>query len=312
MKKENKKDSIKYWDQNARNWPEVFYDREKTYLQFPTSQQRQDITINLLEKLSVSKNASVIDIGCADGELVKTLFKRGFNNVKGIDNSKGMIDTAKERLKKEMPGIAPEKIFFVEDADRLDKSKTFDFITAMGLIAYLMDVEGFFQDLYDILNPGGYAFVESRNKLFNLFSANQRASRASVEDLVEELKDVGRLSPFKEDKQIENIVKKTFISVGETIKRLGLDEEIKKSEKFASFPFALPQFTPKEIEKFCEKHSLKLEYVVYYHIHPFLPKFEDNFPITFNRIALQMQPLGYTPLAATMCSSFIAVIKKTK
>ena len=83
-------------------------------------------------------------------------------------------------------------------------------------------------------------------------------------------------------------------------------KEAKISDKF---PFQLPQFTPGQIESFSSKQGLKLEYVIYYHFHPFLPKFEKDFPVIFNRIALNMQPLGYTVLGATACSSFIALIK---
>jgi len=70
------------------------------------------------------------------------------------------------------------------------------------------------------------------------------------------------------------------------------------------------QHTPEELESVLKKASLKLKYVVYYHCHPYLPRYEKLFPIIFNKIALIMQPLGYTPLGATICSAFVAVIEK--
>lgn len=310
MKQENKKDSIKYWDKYANAWQMMAYDKNKEYLNFPTSQQRQDITIQAIEKLAKNKNVSIIDFGCADGELVKALFKKGFTNVKGIDNSKKMIEAAKKILGKEIPGINPDKVFFIDDADRFNKAETFDFVTAMGLIEYLLDIDAFFTKLNRILKPGGCAFIESRNKLFNLFSANQYTYQSLTKELIEELEDVKRFSPVNNQQQIEEIISKTFISIGKNLKEIKTENKGKKTKKFDKFPFQLSQFTPKEIEALSKKHELKLEHLVYYHFHPFLPKFEKDFPVIFNRIAFLMQPLGYTPLGATTCSAFIALIKK--
>ena len=310
MKTKNKKDSIKYWDEHARDWEKMAYDKEKKYLKFPTSQQRQDITINEIEKLASTKKVSIVDLGCANGELVRTLLKKGFINVKGIDNSKKMTEVAKKILKKEIPHIDPNKIFFVDDVNYLNKNEIFDFVTAMGLIEYLINIDAFFKKLYHLLNRGGYAFIESRNKLFNLFSANKYTYKSPTRELVEELEDIKVFSPIKDEKEIEDIIIKTFISIGKNLENIKLSKEDKRIEKFDRFPFELPQATPKEIEILCKKHNLKLRYVVYYHPHPFLPKFENNFPTIFNRISLPMQPLGYTPLGATICSAFIAIIQK--
>lgn len=306
MKKEFKKDSIKYWNKHARVWEKMAYDKEKKYSRFPISQQRQDIVINEIEKLINTKKVSIVDLGCANGELVRSLLRKGFINVKGIDNSKNMIEVAK----KETLNINPNKIFFVDDIDNLNENETFDFVTAMGLIEYLSDIDNFFMKLHNMLNQGGYAFIESRNKLFNLFSANEYTLESPIRELIDELKDIKRFSPINDKKELENTIIKTFISIGRNLKNIELDNDVKETNKFDKFPFELPQFTPKEIETACKKHNLTLEHVIYYHPHPFLPKIEKNLPVIFNRIAFLMQPLGYTPLGATICSAFIAVIKK--
>lgn len=309
MKKEDKKDSIKFWDEHAKVWQKKAYDKKGEYLNFPVSQQRQDITIKKIEELAVNRNVSIVDFGCADGELVRALLKKGFINVKGIDNSEKMIETAKKMLKEEMMGIDPDKIFFVGDADNFDKTEKFDFITAMGLIEYLLDIDQFFKNVKEILKPQGIALIESRNKFFNLSSANEFTCQSPLKELVEELKDAKRFSPINKDAEVEKVIKDTFITVGEDLKKFEDKNKKKEDETFGKFPFHLPQFTPKEMESFSLKQGLKMEYVIYYHFHPFLPKFEKDFPIIFNKIALNMQPLGCTILGATNCSSFIALIK---
>jgi 2-polyprenyl-3-methyl-5-hydroxy-6-metoxy-1,4-benzoquinol methylase len=310
MRKEEKKDSIGYWDRHAKNWERMAYDKEKKFMTFSSSGQRGEITIKEIEKLSGVKNTPIIDVGCADGNLVINLLKRGFKNVTGIDNSKKMIEVAKSALKKEAPNNDADRIFFVADADNLDESTTFDFVIAMGLIEYLLDINSFFSKLSNILNPGGFALVESRNRLFNLFSANRYTYESDIETLVSELKDIKRFSPIRNKKEIESVVIKTAISIGKAMDNKKPETGENTSTNFEKFPFKLPQLTPKEMEDMCNKNRLKLEYVIYYHPHPFPPQFEGSFPAIFNEIALLMQPLGYTPLGATICSSFIAVIKK--
>ncbi len=310
MKKEDKIDSIRFWDDHAQLWEEKAYDKRKTYLRFPTSQKRQEITIQNIEKLALNKKVSIIDIGCANGELVRTLLRKEFTNAKGIDNSKNMINTAKKELIKELPHLDPDNIFSVSDADNFNVEKPVDFITAMGLIEYLIDIDGFFNKLYNILKPGGYVFIESRNKLFNLFSANEFTQESKIKELVKELKDIEKFSPIRDENEIEEIIRKTFISIGKSLENVEEKKEEKETTKFKKYPFKLPQYTPNEIEAFCKKSGLRLKNIIYYHPHPFIPKFENKIPKTFNRIALLMQLLGYTPLGATICSSFVSVIEK--
>lgn len=309
MKQENKECSIKYWDQHASNWEKIAYDKKEEYLRFPSSQQRQDITIKEIEKHAKTKKASIIDIGCADGELVRALVKQGFTNVCGVDNSKNMIELAKKKLKQEGFGVEPNEIFFVDDADHINQDEEFDFVTAMGLIEYVLDLNAFFVKLRNLLKREGCAYIESRNKLFNLFSSNKYTCESSIDNIVEELGNVERFSPVTDKNEIENIVAKSFISISKNLEQYSSDKT-KELQKFEKFPFALPQFTPLELEVLCKKHGLNLKHVIYYHVHPFLPKFESDFPRLFNRIARFMKPLGYTPLGAAISSAFIAVIEK--
>lgn len=309
MIKTDKNNSIKYWNRHAKDWRKMAYDKNKAYLRFPSSGQREEITIKEIGNLARNKNVSIIDLGCGDGELVRNILGKGFRNVRGIDNSERMIAVAKQILKKKMSQIDANRIFSIDDVDSLKRDKTFDFVTGMGIIEYLLDIRAFFLRLTQILKPGGYAFIESKNKLFNLFSANKYTYKSDMMELVRKSDDVKRFSPVRDKKEIEKIAIKTFISIGNNLKNIKSGGNYKKPE-FEKYPFYLPQYSPQEIEALCKKYNLKLKYVIYYHPHPFPPKFEGDFPKTFNRIALSMEPLGYTPLGAVLCSSFIAVIQK--
>lgn len=310
MKEENKTESIAFWNRHAKNWEYRAYNKNKDYLNFPVSQQRQDITISEIQKIYPNKNISIVDFGCADGELVCGLIKNGYFNVKGIDNSEKMIKIAKNKLRQDNLKIDIDNIFSNNDVDTYDENNKADVVTAMGLIEYLLDINGFFAKLKNILNDGGYAFLESRNKLFNLFSANEFTAKSNISELVEELKDINRFSPINDENKINEIIRNIILNYGADLEHIKSNEKSSQNETFEKYPFNLPQYTPKDIEKFCEKNNLKLKYVIYYHPHPFRPSFEHSIPQLFNSLALYMEPLGYTPIGSTICSSFIAVIHK--
>ncbi|MDO8594523.1 MAG: class I SAM-dependent methyltransferase [bacterium] len=309
MKKKDKKNSIDYWNRHATQWENMAYNKEKTYMSFPSSEQRENITVHEIEKITKNKNVSIVDLGCANGELVRHLLRNGFTNVRGIDNSEQMIATAKQLLKKAMPTASADAVFSVEDVDSLKGDEVFDIITGMGIVEYLLDADAFFSRLGERVTKGGYAFIESRNKLFNLFSANQYTVQSDITALVKARDTVARLSPIQDSKEIEQLVRNTYRTIGEHLQIINPQKTLAKKE-FEKYPFTLPQYTPQEIEVLCKRNRLTLKYIIYYHPHPFPPSFISSFPHVFNRIAYDMEPLGYTPIGATICSSFIAVIQK--
>ena len=167
MKTDNKNKSIDFWNRNAEQWKEMAFNLKGDFSNFPTSEQRGKIVVDAVLKHGNDKNVSYLDIGCGDGELVLSLIENDFCNVKGFDNSKGMIYEAKRKLKQRFPSLNIDEVFIKQDADQKLPGK-YDFISAIGLIEYLIDVDSFFSDVFDALNDHGQAFIESRNKLFNL------------------------------------------------------------------------------------------------------------------------------------------------
>ena len=307
MLDENKEKSIEYWNNNAKNWKRIAYNPEGDLSLFPTSQVRNEVVINELIKLG-KKNAKILDIGCADGRLIRDMLKAGFTQVKGIDNSEKMIVEAKSLLKEEFPELNQDNIFFVEDADKLSSlNEKFDYITAIGLIEYVKDINSFFVSLHNLLVNDGLAFIESRNKLFNLFSANHFTSK--IEDipaLIEEINSIKNLSPVQDQGKV---VLDTFQRIGNELNESKINFSLQKNS-FEKYPFNLPQYTPLEFVNFCEKNNLKTNEIIYYHCHPFAPKYESEFTQLFNKLGIMMQPLGYTPLGALICSSFVAKVRK--
>jgi 2-polyprenyl-3-methyl-5-hydroxy-6-metoxy-1,4-benzoquinol methylase len=293
----DKKKSVDYWNNVAKDWKKMAYNTDKPALIFPSSQIRQEIVVKEIKK-HMNKNAKILDMGCADGSLVIELIKNGYTNVKGIDNSQNMITEAKIQLRK--TGYGFNNIFEVADADGYKTKEKFDIVIAMGLIEYVKNADSFAKLVCDLLKKDGVAYIESKNKLFNVFSANEFTIKSCLTTLIPEILEVAYLSPNK----LEDVIKEIKHSY---------DIEFPKQKgkrRYKKYPFELPQYTSKELLKIFEKYKMRAKKVVYYHYHPFPPPYRDDFPEFYDELSIRLQPLGYTHIGASMCSSFVMVIKK--
>ena len=306
MLQKNKQKSIEYWDNSAATWKYKAYSPDQNYTSFPSSLVRNEIVINELLKIN-DKNIRILDIGCADGGLICDMVKNGFTNVVGIDNSPEMINQAKIDFKKKFPQIDCDNMFLLKDADDDFLNETFEVITAIGLIEYVKDLDSFFYKLRKIMNRDSIALIESRNKLFNLFSANQYTINDSqnIKVLVDELDYIKHLSPNQN--QAEAILSSIqFLS--EKLRNFDLNKEIEQKQ-FQEYPFELAQYSPKELMEIVGKENLNLNEIFYYHSHLFPPRFGKDFLQLYNLIGVLLQPLGNTPLGALICSAYVAKIK---
>ena len=147
MEIKNKKESIDYWNRNAEKWERFGLGPKGDNVEFPTSWQRGKIVIDEIVKQDKGGDASILDLGCADGALLMALIDNGYCNVNGIDNSETMINEARKRLKLKSTTLSEEDIFVLGDVDSLTLPGYYDFISAMGLIEYLVDAKSFFVNL---------------------------------------------------------------------------------------------------------------------------------------------------------------------
>ena len=312
MDEQYKEGSRRFWDEHATLWESMAYDKDQKFLCFPTSRQRAEITVSEISRNAADRSADILDIGCATGELVRRLLRNDFSNARGMDLSEMMLEVARERLLAEFHGADAERTFFHSDADLMELATgQYDFVSALGIIEYLQDGQDFVGKVERILKPGGMAYIESRNKLFNLYSANTYTAKSDISKLLQEMEEIRHLSPITDEKEVESIVIDCYIRIGEEMERLKSQPvESDHEEGPDRFPYPLPQYTPGELGALAERQGLTLKHVIFYHAHPFVPKYQKQFPTVFNRAALQMQRLGYTPLGSSLCSSYVAVMTK--
>jgi len=301
------------FDGMAHQWAQRAYDSKNTLEKFPSSKVRH--TIAIAEIIKRKKKGFILDMGCASGELVIDLLKLGYD-VEGFDISPEMVKTARANLleEKSLTGRSKKETFRDASFRSFASRKKFDVITAMGFTEYLDSDNLFFKKTKSLLKNKGYVIVDFRNALFNLFTANNYTEdifqEHKVHAYIKEFKDLERFSPLSLH-EVSPIVVKTFKDIYLKLSQVNKSQIKKKGLKYRliNTQINIKQSTPKKVKEIAEKHNLHLESVIYYHFHPFLPAFEKHFPILFNSIGLAMQPLGYTPLGASTCSSFVAVFK---
>lgn len=299
----NKKKSLKFWNDNAQNWSKMAYSDKKNYTLFPSSEIRNFEIANYLK--DKNKKSKILDIGCADGKLMEDFINLGFQDLSGIDNSENMISIAKKKLKKNNLNLN----FYTQDVEKIKLKDKYNIITAIGLIEYLNNINKFSIKIDSLLKKNGILIIESRNKLFNLYSSNRYTlnDKKKLDKYFEEVTNFEKEFKTKELEQITiNVIKK--INEYSKIHKKTNHKIIQK--KVAQIPLTLPQYTPKEIDKIFLKKNYRKIKNIFYHAHLFPPNFSKYMPQLFNKIGVIMQPYGHTSLGPLICSSFLSIYKK--
>ncbi len=318
MKTIQKKVTQSFFNKVANEWFERTYDPKGSYLKFPVNRLRKDAALMEIEKLDLKPKMKTMDIGCGTGQLVVDLLYKGFEAY-GIDVADKMIQEANKSLvKSRVDKFNQKEIFKVADVEDLNLAKKrYNLITALGLLEYLDTDEELFKVLKNVVVSKGYALVECRNKFFNLFSGNNYTlsicESGQLKGLVNSLSEVEKFSPIA-DIGIPNIQKLVTASIENFLEEsIGKKEwNVSTQKKYTKYPEKMlrRQHTPQELAKTAKKFGFELGYVVYYHLHPYPPKYEKKFPQIYNKISDLMTPLGQTSLGATSASAFIGVLKK--
>jgi len=305
----------KFFDDVAHEWYERTYDPRKLFAKFPVNGARRDTAFTEISKL-LPHGGRTMDLGCGTGQLVIDLLKAGYT-AEGIDIAPQMIAEARKHFRAENRKENPDAIFTIGDFRDVRKKGSYDTVTALGLLEYLDNERELFRTLKKTVRTDGFALVECRNALFGLFTANAYTEAllkgSSARKQIAALNDVDRFSPLSFEK-VPEIYAAVSARMAEFLAKAAKDSLWKKESRarFTPFPKGMMRTaqTPQELEVMGSEYGFTLDYVVYYHFHPFLPKYEKLFPRIFNKLSLLMAPLGQTPLGASTASAFIGILRR--
>jgi 2-polyprenyl-3-methyl-5-hydroxy-6-metoxy-1,4-benzoquinol methylase len=139
---------------------ENYYNKEYDYTKPPTVDldKRHFFVAKYFEKST--RNISILDIGCANGDFLAGLRHLGFNDLSGIELNKEMGKIAKTREIIVIDGMFNSESF---------KNQKFDFINLGDVIEHVPNPEILLGDLSNLLAPDGICFISTPN-VDNFFS----------------------------------------------------------------------------------------------------------------------------------------------
>ncbi|HLN89175.1 MAG TPA: methyltransferase domain-containing protein [Candidatus Binatia bacterium] len=137
----------------------------------------------LIPKLKLRGNESLLDIGCGDGKISAEIAKCLPNGkVIGIDSSAQMINLAQSTFpNQEHPNLS----FQVMDARKIAFSQEFDLIFSNATLHWIDDQKSVLQNVYKRLKHRGRLIV-------------QMAGKGNAQDIISILSDLLTESPWKE------------------------------------------------------------------------------------------------------------------
>ncbi len=106
--------------QNKKHWDSIY--ETKTPDQVSWTQQTPEISLDFIRSLGLNSNASIIDIGGGDSNLVDHLLDEGYKNITILDISSKSLEKSQKRLGKRAKNIK----WIVKDMNDYEPSSQFD------------------------------------------------------------------------------------------------------------------------------------------------------------------------------------------
>jgi ubiquinone/menaquinone biosynthesis C-methylase UbiE len=135
------------WQQRSEN-PEDYWSRRAAFVADFLSRH-------------LPPGARCLDVGCATGQLSELLHCRGYD-VYGVDVAPNMVEAARRRMS---ALSVPDDHFSGCGSDTLPFGDgTFDLVSALDVLPYVVDQPRYLRELRRVLKPGGLAFVTNVNR----------------------------------------------------------------------------------------------------------------------------------------------------
>jgi 2-polyprenyl-3-methyl-5-hydroxy-6-metoxy-1,4-benzoquinol methylase len=299
------KDYVKdYFDRHAHEWVEAAYDAD---VRFPVGSERVRLAIEGVAP-AMQAGSRLADLGCGGGQLCIHAANLGWSAV-GVDNAPGMIAEAEANAGE----LEIDWRVAAYDESGLAANE-FDAVTAMGLIEYLPDDDGLFEESARLLRPGGRFAVSCRNRLYNLLSANDYTAQELGEEaprLLEELREhLARTEPG----DLRGLAESLAASSEDLGRAAAADRDVPPKELHdhrRAFQRGRRQHTPLELAPVAERHGFRSAELLALHPHPLPPALEPLAPRTYNRLADAWQrALERSPAGLAFSTAFVAVFER--
>ena len=135
----------------AKIYIDTYYNRLLAYEGYKNE------VVNLMEDAGISKNASILDVGCGTGWFLSLLQREGWEKLNGLDISPDMLTIARQ--------MNPDAMFYEAPIQEIsDDSERYDVITCLGTLHHMPDIDIVAEKLLLLLKPGGKLIVHEPNE----------------------------------------------------------------------------------------------------------------------------------------------------
>lgn len=159
------------------DWFKKWFDRDnfnKMADSYNTAEKTKAIAGELIEKLHLNQDSSVLDVGFGTGILYPLIKEKG-SKYKGIDISGNMV--------KKFLDIYPEADVFNSDFEENILCKNaFDYVIIFNSIPHFNDLEGVFKNSYDSLKNGGYFIIAHSKTRLQLKEHHKKINYKSLKE----------------------------------------------------------------------------------------------------------------------------------
>lgn len=134
-----------------------FDEKAKDWDKDPARVERAEIFASeILKFLKNKKSLNALEFGSGTG-LVSFSLKDRFQSIKLADNSEGMIDVLKEKIRNE--NITSMKPLLLDIFKEKDHLSGYDTLYTLLTLHHIKDIGNTFNWFNKVLNPGGYLFI---------------------------------------------------------------------------------------------------------------------------------------------------------
>lgn len=252
---------------------------------YPNHIYRLNIFLSLLNQIKPKK---LLDIGCGNGEPIKSFLRAG-HDAYGFDYSDEMVEQAKSNLYKD--GFDPTRI----SKNNMDElygisNEDFDCMVGLGSLYYSRNFNETINKITSLLPKNGHLIFSLRNELFSLFSLNKYTYDFYINKLMPTSK---MSSEVRTD--LEKYLASAFLK--ESIDKQFLTTDDKQIFSLYHNPLTIN-------EEVLRQNGLILKGIYYYHFHSLPPIFEHLHMKEFRELSAKMEnPTDWR--GAFLCSTFV-------
>lgn len=117
----------------------------------PSDYERLEETAKIVSAYVPSKEARILDIGCAGGGMLTALQRLGYRNLAGLDPSPGCVRRVSEKNMTGYQGLL---------TSLPPRMGTFDCVSLSHVLEHIYDVPKAISNLRSLLNDGGLLYIE--------------------------------------------------------------------------------------------------------------------------------------------------------